>query len=585
MLDLLVKYAAENNLVVEPGFAPKSVRFVLQFDAAGRYLGPLSYERHLEFARAPEMSFSDLKALKGSGAHFLVETAQVVTLHSAATSTDDEIEKVRGKHDFFISMLRDAASVIPELQEVADALDDDPTLCSIRDSLAALRAKPTDKLTFMINGNFPVNSDAWYSWWRSYRRNIRGDGGVSVGRAMVCFATGECVVPAATHPKISGLSDVGGMGVGSPLIGFDKDAFLSYGLEQSTNAAVGDLAASAYRAALNDLIERHSVRLATAKVVYWYRGGATDASDPLADLFSGEEQAAVDAAGAEIAAGGLVRSFATGEGSSIGERLYYAMTVSGSAGRVMVRDWETGQFDSLRSCIDSWFGDLGIVHREGGRLAPRPKFLAVLGGLVRELGDIPAPHVTQLWRVAIRGLPFPAQFMAAALHRAKTEIIANTGFNHARMGLLRAYHVRKGDDKLEPILSPEHPSAAYQCGRLMAILASLQRSALGDVGAGVVQRFYAAASTTPALVLARLLRTSQFHLGKIQQPALASWYEGRIAEVMGRIDHQIPLTLTLEQQSLFALGYYQQIAFDRVKKAPAAVAASPVENEEETGNE
>ena len=35
----------------------------------------------------------------------------------------------------------------------------------------------------------------------------------------------------------------------------------------------------------------------------------------------------------------------------------------------------------------------------------------------------------------------------------------------------------------------------------MALLAAIQEVALGDVGAGVVQRYYAAASTTPALVL------------------------------------------------------------------------------------
>ena len=34
-------------------------------------------------------------------------------------------------------------------------------------------------------------------------------------------------------------------------------------------------------------------------------------------------------------------------------------------------------------------------------------------------------------------------------------------------------------------LNKEHPEPAYQCGRLLAMLASLQYSALGDVGAGV----------------------------------------------------------------------------------------------------
>ena len=119
---------------------------------------------------------------------------------------------------------------------------------------------------------------------------------------------------------------------------------------------------------------------------------------------------------------------------------------------------------------------------------------------------------------------------------------------------------------MQAYLNEDHPSAAYHCGRLMSVLARLQQAALGDVGAGVVQRYYGAASTTPALVLGRLTRLSKHHLSKLE-PALAFWYEGKLAGIWGRLKDDIPPTLTLEGQSLFALGYYQQMAHDRTKKA------------------
>ena len=93
----------------------------------------------------------------------------------------------------------------------------------------------------------------------------------------------------------------------------------------------------------------------------------------------------------------------------------------------------------------------------------------------------------------------------------------------------------------------------------MAVYADLQRAALGNVGAGVVQRYYAAASATPALVFGRLSRGSQFHLNKLEG-GMAYWYDQRLAAMWGKIKDAIPKTLTLEEQSLFALGYYQQIA-------------------------
>jgi hypothetical protein len=235
--------------------------------------------------------------------------------------------------------------------------------------------------------------------------------------------------------------------------------------------------------------------------------------------------------------------------------------------------WGLGCVMLVRNIL-TWFEDLSIVHREGTGNARSPKFLAILGATVRDLKDLVPPFETKMWRVAVRGEDIPQFALAAALRRIKVDIIEDKPFNHARMGLIKAYHMRKnrrrGDnlmtDELKPHLNEDHPHGAYQCGRLMAVLAQLQRSALGDVGAGLVQRYYAAASTTPSLVLGRITRLSQFHLNKLD-PGLAHWYETLIARIWGRLQDALPRTLDLEEQSLFALGYYQQIAHMRSKKA------------------
>ena len=139
---------------------------------------------------------------------------------------------------------------------------------------------------------------------------------------------------------------------------------------------------------------------------------------------------------------------------------------------------------------------------------------------------------------------------------------------------------------MKPFLNEDHPQPAYHCGRLMAMLAALQYRALGDVGAGVVQRYYASASSTPALVLGRLIRTAQFHLDKLDR-GLARWHEGRIADTWGRIRDDVPPTLDLEGQTVFALGYYQQIAADRYstrQNAMAGEAPQPASDDQETAS-
>jgi CRISPR-associated protein Csd1 len=381
---------------------------------------------------------------------------------------------------------------------------------------------------------------------------------------MRCFVTGAIVSPTPTHPKIEGLADVGGQPSGSSLVGFDKESFASYGLDQSANAAVSEEAAAAYRAGLNELIRNHSTRLVGAKVVHWFKGRVPQEDDPLAWL---EEPQEAEELSAQKRARDLLNAIREGRRPDLAENVYYALTLSGAGGRVMVRDWMEGRFETLIGNIADWFNDLSITHRDGGRLAPPPKFLAVLGATVRALDDLASPLVAKTWRVATRDEPIPYTMLAEALLRARADFLQDQPPNHARMGLIKAYHLRKQTQNggesmtadLQPFLNEQHPHSAYQFGRLMAVLAALQRRALGDVGAGIIQRYYAAASSTPALVLGRLVRTSQFHLNKLD-PGLAHWFEDRIASIWARIKENPPRTLDLEEQSLFAMGYYQQLA-------------------------
>lgn len=239
---------------------------------------------------------------------------------------------------------------------------------------------------------------------------------------------------------------------------------------------------------------------------------------------------------------------------------YHAMTLSGSSARVMVRDYVTGHFGELCSAIEAWFADLEIAARDGMGLAPSPKFGAVLAGMVRELKDIAPQTAAKLWRCAVLDEPIPDPFAAQALSRIRIDFIKGESPNHARMGLLRAHLYRKGDHDVKPYLNEEHPDPAYHCGRLLAVLDDIQRAALGDVGAGVVQRFYAAATTTPALVLGRLHSLATVaHLPKIDG-GLQRWHRDRLARVWGQLKQDPPTILSLHQQTLFAMGYYQQKA-------------------------
>lgn len=564
MLQALMNYG--DSLDSEPGFKTREVRWCVNLGADGRFLNVLPLgdgKRGAMYPRCPDMH--NMNA--GGKSHFLVETAQTVVLLFKAHEGQDKIESTHGKHRFFVDMLRLASGASSPLTVIANVLADEPGLSEIRKALSENKAKPTDWLCWRVDGIDPREDKTVQAWWREWRKkDMEGgqpDSTPSDEGDMVCLLTGDATQPLPTHPKITGLSGVGGLSMGDVMVGFDKAAFGSFGLDQSANAAMSAQAAQKYLDGLNDLIRSHSRKLANALVVHWFKEQVAPQDDPLEWLNGFESQEQTEAA-ALGAARRLLESIRKGERVDLGNNHYYALALSGASGRVMVRDWMEGRFEDLVRNVEAWFADLAIVARDGKGQAHDPKFMAVCGALVRELKALPAPTSATLWRVAVQRLPIPQPLMVQALARFRTDLVDKDQppFNHARMGLIKAYFVRLkpgGAPAMTTYFNPNHPEPAYHCGRLLAVFSSLQRAALGDVGAGVVQRYYAAASQTPGLILGRLTSNARNHLGKLEG-GLAWWYENQIADVMGHLGDGAPRILDLNGQGLFALGYYQQLA-------------------------
>lgn len=108
-------------------------------------------------------------------------------------------------------------------------------------------------------------------------------------------------------------------------------------------------------------------------------------------------------------------------------------------------------------------------------------------------------------------------------------------------------------------LDLENKEPAYLLGRLFAVLDRVQQDALGKVNASTAERYYGAASSTPAAVFPTLLRRSQHHLAKLgrEKTGLAIRRDKVFAEIMGGLDG-FKRTMNLPEQGLFALGFHHQ---------------------------
>ncbi len=579
MLQELYAYALDRQLIARPGFKRKTPKAYVCLDREGEFLG--IDPPPMEAVLCPDLG----SAAQGtSKCNLLVEKALI-------SLTEEKPQK----HAFFLDSLVAGTAVEPLFDVVHTALTHSETVEAIQEALEKHKIKSNDTIGYKVDGIALESLDSYRDWWCDYVAQQRGT--QKTTQKERCFITGDLTVPVATVPKTSGLRAVGGHSSGDAVLCFDKNAFCSYGRSKGANAPVSESAIAAVNAALEDLsVTQKAPILAGAKWLHWYkRALPQEIPDFLDDFLGGwgeEESDTTDsddgatALSATIAterANRLLQSLYTGEmPTAVLENEYYILALSGAGGRIMVRVWQQGTFQELHQALTAWWNELELVSGDGKGLLPRPRLGQLNARLVKpqkggnlseQMSKELAALEPQMILAVLNHSPLPDQVAAKALQTIRTRMVSAAENDERRepipdaracqllkVWLLRQDAIKKGGYSMQPDLTPDYPSAAYQCGRMMAVYAAIQSRAMGNVGAGVLQRYYTSASCTPALVLGRLSSLCQHHLAKLKNEKLAGYYENLLGEISQRITPPLPATLDLRGQSEFALGYYQQRA-------------------------
>jgi CRISPR-associated protein Csd1 len=165
-----------------------------------------------------------------------------------------------------------------------------------------------------------------------------------------------------------------------------------------------------------------------------------------------------------------------------------------------------------------------------------------------------------LWNAALKNSVLPLWILAAVLKRTHVDGKGVTPDRAALIRLILNRNNKGGGRMIQEKLDPENGGTAYNSGRIFAVLESVQRAALGkNVNAGVRERFFASASTTPASAFGRLLKNAQNHLSKLKgdKPGFAVVLDKELTGLIANIK-TLPAIFSLEEQGLFAIGYYHQ---------------------------
>lgn len=393
-----------------------------------------------------------------------------------------------------------------------------------------------------------------------------------------CSVTGENTRIAKLHQNIKGV--VGGKSTGCALVSYNAPAFMSYGAkENEDNATVSEEVAFAYTTALNYLLKtgKNSIVLGDLTVVFWAEKQTGEEETLLSELFcfnsvvqeeekrkkskQNEHEIIVDNETTILirdilkAAKKGMPITAINNGIDYKSK-FYVLGIMPNAARLSVRFWYSNTFGSIIETIAKHHFDMELVKEKyDEEYIPVWKILKEIA----PLGDtkkISTSLKDNLMQSILFGKPYPKEVYTEVLARSK-----NGDLNYIRASVIKAYLSRefrlrkKSEEVITVELNNKSNNVAYNLGRLFAVLERVQIiSANFSINRTIKDRYFGAASTSPALVFPRLIQSYQNHLGKLD-------YEKKFEELIGEITSEIdkfPARLNLEEQGLFMIGFYHQ---------------------------
>lgn len=394
----------------------------------------------------------------------------------------------------------------------------------------------------------------------------------------ICLVTGEHAPLARLHPAIKGVN--GAQSSGASIVSFNLEAFRSYGKEQGENAPVSEQAAFAYTTALNHLLRRdpsnrQRLQIGDATVVFWAqasdKGAAAAAEDLLAAAFfdpRDEDDRATARLNEALEQVRQLRPLQELGGHLDDGARIFVLGLAPNASRLSIRFWMTDTLGAFAKSLADHYDDLAL-EPPPWRRPPTPYALALATAPVYDgrpkAEDVSPLLAGELSRAILAGTRYPRSVLATIVMRFRADgVISGT-----RVALCKAVLARKARltnkeiNKGGPPVSLDRESTepGYLLGRLFSTLENAQRAALGaQVNATIRDRYYGAASATPAGIFPVLVRNAQNHLSKLrkERPGLSVTLEKEIGGILDALKPAFPRSLTLEAQGRFAIGYYHQ---------------------------
>lgn len=550
-----------------PGWGPAKVAYGLELSPDGRVLSLLSLMQTVQSGRKASLVPREmmvpmpLKRTVSVMPNFLCDNSGYLL------GVDDKGRPERTKVCFEASRalhleLLDGATSEPARAVTAFFQNWDPAAAREHPALAERWEDLMKGVNLLFwYGDAPVSEDAEVrARWQAHY-DLSGE-----GERVRCLVTGEETAVEPIHPAVKGVW--GAQPSGAALVSFNAPAFWSYGHEY---APIGSYAAFAYTTALNHLLSdrEHVRRIGDTTVLCWAEGGESAYQDAGLYALYGEDEGLserdLQAMLAHLAAGEMVD---WDEKRLDPATRFYVLGLSPNAARLSVRFFWRNSFGALARNVLRHYEDIGIERPQADKRETLPLWM-----LLRETVDLkgrdPTPSKQMsgdVLRAILTGTPYPATLLQGAMLRVRAEHAVTRG----RAAILKAYYLRSRNEilpkeVLEVKLNEGSTYTPYVLGRMFSVLEAIQQAANPGINATIKDKYFNAASATPAVIFPILVNLAQKHLRKLSA-GQRIYLEKQFTELSVRLDEPYPARMTLPEQGAFQLGYYHQTQKRYAKK-------------------
>ncbi len=597
--------AAGTN-IAPPGMEWKAIPFIIELTPKGEFK-QISETIDSENKKGKSYLVSRSATRSGKNAYQIAQVmwdhlGYVLGVSKDGSEKEKEVASKQNKH--FIEKVYQLHELYPEnphISAVARFYQDGHAFRLIEDDtlISRIQSVTGANLSFRVRDLEDDRLVASIQDVQSYMNRADDSENAKDNNSGICLVMGKRSTIARLHPSVK----LAGAQATASLISFQKSSgFDSYGKEQGFNAPISVQAAEAIATALNNLLTKDkntNYRVGDTVFVFWsstenekllssYRTATfSGAFSPVCEdgetynsEITEEEKSnkrrrkkqtkpipkTPDAESLQVLR--TLKAVCGDKGGEISENdgRFYVLGLTPNAARISIKLWTEGSISEIVGNTLRHQYDMNIISQMGNLDAENPTlrstYQIVKAVSSSDKSDKWSSNLIQnIVESIVENKPYPQSLQQACLERIRH----GKPITELRAAILKAYINRKKQQEyITMALDPKQTNKAYLAGRLFALFEDIQRLALGQkLNRTIRDSYYGTASSTPRTVFGRLDTLSKVHLSKLrkEKQAIAFIREKQLEEVYDLIpgsEPKLPTHFSLDDQSIFAVGYHHQ---------------------------